>query len=289
MRNAPALVCICAFFAAAAAAADTVGPTILNARLDGYVPAVEGVIHSTPLWFDVDSGGLHSIVDLATARALGLRFGTQIGVGGAGKGSVNAWRLAPVTVQLGSERFRLQDPVALDLSHTGSVIGQRGLLGFDLFQRYVVELDYDRNRVALFAPAGYVYRGRGARIPLVIHPPRAFVWVTVAAPGVSPERHLLRIDTGSSDAVDDDIVLRSNEPKRPILGGVGIGSRFQTYLAPVSELEIGPITLRKGLLSATGGVQLIGGAVWHRFNIVFDFSRACMYLTPRSGYVADSR
>jgi hypothetical protein len=36
------------------------------------------------------------------------------------------------------------------------------------------------------------------------------------------------------------------------------------------------------LPSATGGVQLIGSGVWHRFNIVFDFSRSCMYLTPRT-------
>jgi hypothetical protein len=48
----------------------------------------------------------------------------------------------------------------------------------------------------------------------------------------------------------------------------------------VSELQIGPFKLYD-LPSATGGVQLIGDEVWHRFNIVFDFSRSVMYLTPR--------
>ncbi|HEY1868371.1 MAG TPA: hypothetical protein VGG70_08725, partial [Candidatus Cybelea sp.] len=58
------------------------------------------------------------------------------------------------------------------------------------------------------------------------------------------------------------------------------GSRFTSYLGTVSELQIGPFKLYD-LPSATGGVQLIGDEVWHRFNIVFDFSRSVMYLTPR--------
>jgi hypothetical protein len=61
---------------------------------------------------------------------------------------------------------------------------------------------------------------------------------------------------------------------------VGIGNRFTTYLGTVDTLRIGPFTLHD-LPSATGGVQLIGDAVWHRFNVVFDFSRSVMYLTPR--------
>jgi hypothetical protein len=289
LRATVVLACACGLLTVAATAADSQRPTILNARLDGFVLAVQGTVRSKPIWFDVDSGGLRSIIDVSTARALGLAFGSTIDVKGAGKGSVNAWRLSPVTVILGFEQFRLRDPLALDLSHIGSVIDERGLLGFELFEHYVIGFDYDRNHVTLFDPSTYVYHGNGARIPLVIRPPRAFVWVTVAAPGVSPERHLLRVDTGSSDAVDDDIVLRSSEPKRAVSGGVGIGSRFQTYIGAISELGIGPFILRKDLVSATGGVQLIGSAVWHRFNIVFDFSRACMYLTPRGDYAGAPR
>ncbi len=256
--------------------------TVLPAKLDGSVMAVEGRVHSKDIWFDLDTGGLHSIVDRSLAESLRLPAAGVAGVHGAGKGTIEALALQPFPVQLRSVTFRLHDPLALDLSRAGSSIGARGLLGFELFRRYVVEFDYDRATVALFEPASYVYRGAGARIPLVIRAPRAFVWAVVAAPGVAPERHLLRLDTGSSDAVDDDIVLRSSEPKREIEGGVGIGSRFKTYLGFVSSLRIGPYVMHGDLPSATGGVQLIGTGVWHRFNIVFDFSRSCMYLTPRT-------
>jgi hypothetical protein len=116
----------------------------------------------------------------------------------------------------------------------------------------------------------------------VLKPPRAFVKVSVAAQGVGAEEHELRLDSGSNDEVDDDIVLRSSGPKRNITGGVGLGSTFATLLGTVSELRIGPYVLHD-LSSATGGVQLIGGGVLQRFNIVYDFSRSVMYLAPRTG------
>lgn len=263
-------------------AAGAMPVVVLPAKLDGYVMAVEGEVSNKKLWWDVDTGGTHSFIDARVAELLHLPVAGTIDVKGAGAGSVKAVRLAPADVKLQTLSLRLNDVLALDLSKAGSVVGARGLIGFELFQRYVVAYDYDRKTIALYEPKTYVYRGSGSRVPLVVRPPRAFVSVTVAAPGVAPERHLLRVDTGSSDSVDDDIVLRSTEPKKTITGGVGIGaSRFQTYLAPLSSLQIGPYTLHRDLQSATGGVQLVGSDVWHRFNIVFDFSRSCMYLTPR--------
>jgi hypothetical protein len=264
------------------ASAPKVGPTVvLQARLDGYVMAVQSTIANQKVWLDLDTGGLHTIIDSGTAKALNLPISGRLQIGGAGKGAVEALKLQPFPVRLQTVTFYPSNPLALDLSHAGSAIGARGLLGFDFLSRYVAAFNYDHSTVALYDPATYRYDGAGVRIPLVIRPPRAFVSVIVSAPGVAPERHLLRLDTGSSDSVDDDIILRSNEAKRTVTGGVGIGSRFKTQIGTISSLQIGPYTLHNDLLSVTGGVQLIGGQVWHRFNIVFDFSRRCMYLEPR--------
>jgi hypothetical protein len=254
---------------------------VLQTRLDGYVMALQASIAAQELWLDLDTGGLHTIVDSGTAKALNLPIAGTLQIGGAGKGAVAALKLRPFAIRLQNITFHPSDPLAVDLSHAGSAIGARGLLGFDFFSQYVVSFNYDHSTVALYDPATYRYDGAGVRIPLVIRPPRAFVSAVVSAPGVAPERHLLRLDTGSSDSVDDDIILRSNEVKKTVTGGVGIGSRFKTQIGAISSLQIGPYTLHNDLLSVTGGVQLIGSQVWHRFNIVFDFSRRCMYLEPR--------
>ena len=270
-----------AALAALAIASSASAPlAVLTGRGDGLVPAVEATIRGHGVWFDLDTGGLRSYLDLATARALALPTMGNVSVTGAGKGSASALRLADVPIQIGAVTFVARTPYALDLSNDGTKLPGSGILGFDFFRTYVVAVDFGSYRVTLYDPATYRYTGSGTAIPLVIRPPRAFVEATVAAKGVAPERHLLRLDVGSSDAVDDDIVLRASSPKRAVTGGVGIGSRFTSYLGTVSELQIGPFKLYD-LPSATGGVQLIGDEVWHRFNIVFDFSRSVMYLTPR--------
>jgi hypothetical protein len=253
---------------------------VLSGRADGLVPAVAGTIRGRTLWFDLDTGALRTYLDITAARSLDLPAKGTATVTGAGKGSVSAVRLHDVDVQLGAVTFNAHEPWAIDLSHDGSTLPEQGILGFDFFRSFVVAIDFGSYRVALYDPMTYRYAGTGAPIPLVIRPPRAYVAVSVSAKGVAPEHHLLRLDVGSSDGVDDDIVLRSSSPKRPIVGGVGIGGKFNAYLGTVSELQIGPYKLYD-LPAATGGVQLIGDEVWHRFNVVFDFSRSVMYLTPR--------
>jgi hypothetical protein len=252
---------------------------VLSGRADGLIPAIKGRVRGKSLWFDLDTGALQSVLDLTRARELRLPTAGTVTAHGAGAGGVAALALKPVTIQLGGLSFTAARPLAIDLSHVGSTF-QGGILGYDFFSRYVVAIDFTTYAVTLFDPQTYRYTGRGAAIPLILRPPRAYVRVRVAAQGVRPEWHDLRLDVGSNDAVDDDIVLKSAAPRRSVNAGVGIGHRFQSSLGTISELKLGPFTLHD-LPSATGGVQLIGDDVWHRFNIVLDFSRSVMYLTRR--------
>lgn len=253
---------------------------VLRGRADGLVPAVQGSIHGRKLWLDLDTGALYTIVDRDTAKSLNLQTLSNTTVRGAGKGSVAAVTLETVPVRLGSVVFNANQARGVDLSHLGNAFPIGGILGYDFFTTYVVAIDFGSYEVTLYDPKTYRYTGAGVAIPLVLKPPRAYVDVVVAAQGVPSQRRLLRVDLGSNDAVDDDIVLKSTAPKKAIQAGNGIGHPFTSYLGTVDELKIGPYTLHD-LPSATGGVQLIGDAVWHRFNVVFDFSRSVMYLTPR--------
>jgi hypothetical protein len=264
----------------AAAVVEPAPLAVLRGRADGFVPSVQVSIRGKKLWFDLDTGALFSVVDTGTAETLGLKTLSNTNVRGAGKGSVPASILEPVPIRLGSVLFQAKHPRGIDLSNAGSAGPIAGILGYDFFTTYVVSIDFATYEIKLYDPLTYRYGDTGAAIPLVLKPPRAYVNAVVSAQGVAPEQHLLRVDSGSSDAVDDDIVLRSSAPKKAIEGGNGIGHRFASYLGTVDTVKIGPYTLHD-LPSATGSVQLIGDAVWHRFNVVFDFSRSVMYLTPR--------
>jgi Aspartyl protease len=255
---------------------------VLPLHEDGHIPVIDLLLNGKRVQFAMDTGAIYTIVDSSLAQRQKLPDLGATSLRGAGSGSAPAKRVGELSFRAGGLTFKLPDVIAVDLSQTGTGKPLDGLLGFEFFSRYVVAMNFDKGTLSLYAADGYAYPDTGAAIPLVLKPPRAFVKVSVAAQGVGAEEHELRLDSGSNDEVDDDIVLRSSGPKRNITGGVGLGSTFATLLGTVSELRIGPYVLHD-LSSATGGVQLIGGGVLQRFNIVYDFSRSVMYLAPRTG------
>lgn len=270
------------------AASEPTPLAVLPIHYDGKIAAVDFALGEKTLRLALDTGGTYTILDTKAARTMGLKEAGDLAVKGAGAGSLPGKRLAPFTLIAGKAIFTPDDAVALDFSHVGSEIPIDGLVGYEFFSRYVVEVNNDRSTVTLYDPATYAYRGKGVAIPLVMKPPRVYLRVNVAAEGVPAEQHELRLDSGSNDAVDDDIVLRGKGEKQATTGGVGIGERFKSTLGTVTELHLGPYML-KNLPSATGGVQLIGQEVLHRFNVVYDFSRAVMYLAPRKDLRAEVR
>lgn len=245
---------------------------------DGYVPSIQIAIVGQTTRADVDTGALYTILDSQFVRTLSLRTIDTTSIGGAGSGTVKALRLEPVSIRIGAQAFLTEHPIALDLSNVGSVVGERALLGYDFFKHFVVNIDYAQKSITLYDPTAFRYLGLVRnRIPLIVRPPRIYVRALIGAQGVALETHLLRVDTGSSDAVDDDIILRSTGSKTSVTAGIGIGKSFKSTLGVVSVLKIGPYTLHN-LPSASGGVQLIGSGVWRRFNVTFDIPHRYMYL-----------
>jgi hypothetical protein len=229
----------------------------------------------------LDTGASATVIDAAAERELRLRVVGTRTLSGAGKGKVHADVLAPVTIRLRGARFVAAAPFVLDLAHAGTDQREDGLLGFDFFTRYVVDVDYDARTVTLYDARGFTNRGNGTLVPIAIRGRRAYVPVTVVARGLAPERQQVLLDLGSEDAIDTDVVLRSTAPKRPIRSGVGIGERFSASLGTVDRLRIGGYELHD-LPSATGGVQLLGSTVLRKFHVVYDLAHGRIYLRPRS-------
>jgi hypothetical protein len=50
-----------------------------------------------------------------------------------------------------------------------------GILGFDFFNRFVVEIDYEAQYLRLYNPEGYEYSGPGESIPISLGTRRARV------------------------------------------------------------------------------------------------------------------
>lgn len=84
---------------------------------------------------------------------------------------------------------------------------------------YVVEIDYEAAVLTLRDPKTFHYAGGGEAIPfaLVKNTPR--VRAKIAVGGRPAEERLLLVDSGSEDALDDDLLAQS--PQRlEVIGGV---------------------------------------------------------------------
>jgi hypothetical protein len=95
------------------------------------------------VWAYVDSGAIYSIFDAGTAEILGLELRTgkqRFAV--VGDGGAIPFYLHPVTIQLGSDRFRLE------MGFSDRLGVGFNLMGLDVFSRYRVTFDGRVKRVS---------------------------------------------------------------------------------------------------------------------------------------------
>jgi predicted aspartyl protease len=104
----------------------------------------------------LDTGADPSIVELGTAKSIGLKVAAsgQHGSGG-GTGDDLAYETSLALVQLGGLTASNVDALAMDLSKLGSALGRpiSGVLGYSLLKTRIVQIDYPNRRVRFFTKA----------------------------------------------------------------------------------------------------------------------------------------
>jgi Aspartyl protease/PDZ domain len=263
-----------------------------------YVPVrVNG---SRALQFVIDTGAYYTVLNESTAREMGLQPGPseQASVG-SGEGGAKLWHAKDISFELGTSTIPSPDVVVLSLQDIERISGRAidGVLGADLFRRYVVEVDYAARRIRLFDPHTYVYDGHGRTVSLTVSGV-PFAQASVTLPGRKPMEGLFLIDTGSHSA------LGLNTPfveKNGLLDGlkalsssdVGVGGVWPKLVGRVQSLELGsfvidqPVTdfsqAKSGARSNAMFSGIIGAAILRRFTVIFDYSRNQMILEPNAG------
>jgi hypothetical protein len=243
---------------------------LLPVRLDG----------SRPLTFILDSGAPHSIVDSTVAVELKLQRLAADRVSGAGKGTVARQHAAPVDLLIGTVPLHVEDPWVIDLGKVGGIRHVDGLVGADLFERYVVGIDPVRQTLTITEPAIFRAKGLGTSIPLVLKDDRLYVDMTLTLSNGISEVHRMRIDTGSGDAVSDNLVRRSPE-RRKWVQGVGLGESFVDDSGVYETVRIGPYSIHH-CWGPSNDHPAIGMELLRRFTTTFDAPHRRLYLLPNA-------
>jgi len=250
-----------------------------------------------PFWFCLDSGCSTSGLTPGTAQEVGLTLqgvARETGIGPE-EGAIAFCRVD--RLQLGPAWMKDQVfTVSKGLEVLGPIHGEpcAGILGSELFKRFVVSLDYVRREATLILPGAFRPPEGRPGLPLAF-------WQGL--PQVEGEldgrKGALTLDTGSEESLD---VFASFVQRHRLLrrGGkrildpdyVGIGGGSVSFATRGQYIRVGHAVMtrpvislnvsRKGVFSWMEGIGSLGGGFLERFHVTFDYPRERVFLEPNA-------
>jgi hypothetical protein len=258
--------------------------------LNNHIYVAAFVNGKGPYTFIVDTGG-HLGLSPRLAAELGAAAQGQAPESGAGE-KIASTAFAPVEqIKLGDVSLRRQTAFVGNI-YDAAVEGVPvdGMLGFELFRRFVVQIDYGRQTLTFFDPARFRPADDGVLTPFVFydHLPD----VAGKIDGV-PAR--FDIDTGSRSELDmtSPFVRRMDlHAKYPdaiqAVDGWGVGGPVSATVVRLGSVTLGDVRVdgpvadlsdaKHGSFSDANYDGNIGSALLKRFVVTFDYGHQRLYL-----------
>lgn len=253
---------------------------------------------SSAVWLSIDTGAYGNVIDDEYARALGVPLlGRQRIFGAAG--STESARVRGLSIGLPGVRLENQSFATTPLQFLSPPTGLdiKGILGYDIFSRFVVEIDYAGKEMRLHDPARYRYRGRGTSIPITLRDNHPYVRAQIRMPDGAMVEGEFTIDAGSGATLmlAPDFAAAHGLPqileRRREGRGAGVGGEMRTQAGRLPGLRLGPYELADPVvyfptaeITAPGTAGNIGGGLLRRFVVTFDYRRMRMILEPNAAF-----
>lgn len=177
-----------------------------------------------------------------------------------------------------------------------------GIIGYDVFSRFVVDIDYDENILTLIDPKRFKKSRRSIEIPIEIRNSKPFINATIKQKDQKANLDIM-VDTGASHAalIDYNFLDGMNPPEKRITTrlGRGIAGEIPGYVGRMDSVEIEEFGFYYMLVSAPfdgvynrvikrgARVGTFGGELLTRFRVTFDYSRGKIYLRKGRDYKDD--
>jgi hypothetical protein len=231
-----------------------------------------------------DTGGAN-IVTPELAKELGVEPEGALQGRGVGEQSEDVGLVTLDTLQLGDATVKQQVFAVFAMGPFAKVEGLSfgGLVGYEIFKRFVVKVDYERSRLTLTLPAAFAYAGSGTIVPFRFneHVPQ----VDGEIDGVAGR---FDIDTGSRASLDllgpfveKNGLKAKYAAKLEGVTGWGVGGPARAAVSRAKTLKLGAVSVeapvteltlqQKGAFTDPYVAGNVGAGVLKRFNIVFDY------------------
>lgn len=258
------------------------------------------VNNSQAMSFYLDSGASFPfVIGTNKATALGLKLDEQFLMGGgAGPNMAVVSKTNGLTIALNHKTFTNQRAAVLDLRTIEEQLGRPldGLVGVELFIKYVVEIDYTARLLKLYDPQSYVFSGKGESVPLALRDAHFFVPAKIDIPQRGEIAGQFLIDTGGCMMT---AILTTGFARRHTLpvpaqktisdqSVSGLGGQTRLLVSRASSFKIGSAVFsapliymsqdKGGALASSDYDGLIGTEILKRFKLTFDYPRQRLIL-----------
>lgn len=255
----------------------------LNATLNG----------KGPYRFVFDTGG-SNIIDPAVAKEINATGSGLAHDSGTGAGTESSSFATVDSLKIGNAVLRHQvflvEPIRKGF---GMASGERvdGLIGFEVLARYITTFDYGHKTLTLAMPG--VAPESGADVLRFVFA-GTVPQIGCAVDGIPSE---CTVDTGDGGSANLFVPFIADHPQvvpathsAVGINGYGVGGGHAGFVGRLRSLQVGTFTLHdlvagystqeKGYFASPFLAANVGGGVWKRFTVTFDYGAETMTLRP---------
>jgi hypothetical protein len=264
--------------------------------------------NALPLKFILDTGVRTAILTQKTfTDILNLAYSRKYTISGPGGGKVvDAYVTNNVSLEL---------PGVVGRGHALLVLGEdylelrnylgtdvHGILGYELFSRFIVQIDYEKKILTLMSPERFKPSRKFHSVKIQIEDTKPYLTTPVVLADGTKINAKLLVDSGAShglmlEPTSDPLIKVPQNTVSSVIGR-GLGGEITGKVGRIKYLELGPFKLDNAIanfpdpnsyfdslkMGTTSRNGAIGGEVLSRFTVVFNFPKEEIHLRKNSAF-----
>jgi hypothetical protein len=262
-----------------------------------------------PLKFVVDTGVRTTILTQKTfTDILRLEYSRKYTISGpGGEKLIDAYVTNNVSLRLPGVEGKGHAMLVLDQDYLElrNYLGTdvHGILGYELFSRFIIQIDYSQKVMTLMLPEKFKPRKKFTTIPVRIQDTKPYILAPISISEGHALNAKLLVDTGASHGLmlepdsDPRIILPEKTVSSVI--GRGLGGPITGKIGRIKSLEIGNYRLDRVLVNFPDSNSYffdslrhtrvdrngtLGGEILSRFKVIFNFPMEKIYLKKNSEF-----
>lgn len=271
-----------------------------------YIVLKFKVNNSSSLRLILDTGVRNTIItELQKDDELSINFAEEKDLLGLGSGfSLNAYVSQNNTLSAG--RFKILNKTVYVLKEdifnlsrqTGTKIN--GLLGSDILQNYIVQIDYTNRRLRFFDPDSFEAPEKYGYMPMTVEKQKMYIHLSILEKDTARRSIKMLMDTGAELTAWFQTLTNKavSIPDKSIKGRIGEGfsGEITGYFARVPQICIANFCVKNPIVSFPDSAMIaeiiknsdrdgtIGSRLLSRFNLIIDVPNKKFYFKPNATF-----